>query len=132
MVNQIIFSSAEKVEDVKSVLEQGDETFIAEIEGGECLYLADYLNLMSNLFQFPIKAKGLDGYNDWMRDLSWLNKEQIIIIIKNFSQFLQRDALSRKAIIEDFNELILPWWESEVIDCVAGGKTKKMFIYLIN
>ena len=66
------------------------------------------------------------------RDLSWLNKEQIIIIIKNFSQFLQRDALSRKAIIEDFNELILPWWESEVIDCVAGGKTKKMFIYLIN
>ena len=22
-------------------------------------------------FNFPIEAKGIDGYNDWMRDLTW-------------------------------------------------------------
>lgn len=38
----------------------------------ECLSLSNYLDSMSELLKFPIKAKGLDGYNDWMRDLSWI------------------------------------------------------------
>ncbi|WP_051650608.1 barstar family protein [Lachnoclostridium phytofermentans] len=131
MINRIIFASAKEVKEVKSKLESNDEIFIIEIEGERCLFLADYLNSMSNLFQFPIKAQGLDGYNDWMRDLSWLNKEQIIIIINDFFKFLQRDTLSKEVIIEDFKEVILPWWESEVTNCVVGGKTKKMLVYLV-
>lgn len=131
MTNKIICASAKEVRNIKSKLEQKGECFIVEIEGGKCLRLTDYLSAMSNLLQFPIKAKGLDGYNDWMRDLSWLSKEQIIIIITEFSKFLQKDVSYKKMIIEDFNEIILPWWESEVVHCVIGGKTKKMSVYLV-
>lgn len=131
MINKIIYSYDQEMQEVKSKLEQNDETYIIEIEGGECLYLKDYLNLISDFFHFPIRAKGLDGYNDWMRDLSWLNKKKIIIIINDYQKFLQKDISSKEVIIEDFNELILPWWESEVVDCVVGGETKKMLVYLV-
>jgi len=131
MINKIIYTSTQEMKEVKSKLERSNETYIVEIEGEQCLYLKDYLNLMSSFFRFPIKAKGLDGYNDWMRDLSWLNKKQIIIIINNFQEFLQKDVTSKEAILEDFTQMILPWWESEVIDCVVGGETKKMLVYLV-
>ncbi|WP_367566760.1 hypothetical protein [Lacrimispora sp.] len=131
MINKIIYTSTQEMKEVKSKLGRSNETYIVEIEGEQCLYLKDYLNLMSSFFRFPIKAKGLDGYNDWMRDLSWLNKKQIIIIINNFQEFLQKDVTSKEAILEDFTQVILPWWESEVIDCVVGGETKKMLVYLV-
>lgn len=131
MENRIIYTSNKEITEVRERLKQDDKTYVVEIEGKICLYLSDYLNLISNLFQFPIKAKGLDGYNDWMRDLSWINKKQIVIIIYNFQQFLQKDISSKTAILEDFNEIILPWWESEVVDCMVGGEMRKMLVYLI-
>lgn len=131
MENRIIYTSNKEITEVRKRLKQDDKTYVVEIEGKICLYLSDYLNLISNLFQFPIKAKGLDGYNDWMRDLSWINKKQIVIIIYNFQQFLQKDISSKTAILEDFNEIILPWWESEVVDCMVGGEMRKMLVYLI-
>ncbi len=30
---------------------------------------------MSEVFRFPIHSKGFDGYNDWIRDLDWLDKD---------------------------------------------------------
>lgn len=131
MENRIIYTSDKEITEVSERLKQDDKTYVVEIEGKKCSYLPDYLNLISNLFQFPIKAKGLDGYNDWMRDLSWINKKQIVIIIYNFQQFLQKDISSKTAILEDFNEIILPWWESEVVDCVVGGEIRRMLVYLI-
>lgn len=131
MDNRIVFASDKEAKEEKSKFEQYDDTFIVEIPGEKCVHLEEYLDLMSNLVQFPVKAKGLDGYNDWMRDLSWINKEKIIIIINNFSLFLQEDVLSKKAVIEDFQEVILPWWESEVVKCVVGGRRKRMLVYLV-
>ncbi len=132
MKNKIMYVSKEEIEKVKGNLKQDNETYIVEIKGKECLCLSEYLNFMSELLKFPIKAKGLDGYNDWMRDLSWLDKKQIIIIIDNFQVFLQKDISSKKAILEDFREIILPWWESEVVDYVVGGETKRMLLYLVD
>lgn len=131
MENRIIYISYKEIEEVRHNLKQDGESYIVEIEGEKCLYLTQYLDLMSSHFQFPIKAKGLDGYNDWLRDLSWINKKQIIIIINNFQQFLKKDNSSKMAIIQDFDEVILPWWESEVVNCVVGGTPKKMLVYLV-
>ena len=132
MINGIIYVSEEDMKEVKRNLKQDDKTYIAEIDGEQCPYAKDYLKLISDLLQFPMKAKGLDGYNDWMRDLSWINKDQIIIIINKFLQFLEKDIPSKEAVLEDFSEVILPWWEAEVIDCMVGGKTKKVSVYLVH
>ena len=131
MKNRIIYTSDKEIAEVRKCLKQNDKTYVVEIEGIKCLYLSDYLNLISDLFQFPMKVKGLDGYNDWMKDLSWIGKNQIVIIIYNFQQFLQKDVSSKTAILEDFYEIILPWWESEVVNCVVGGEKRRMVVYLI-
>lgn len=131
MKNKIIHTSFKEMEKIKNSLNQNNKAYIVEIEGKQCPYLAEYLDLMSNLFQFPIKAKGLDGYNDWLRDLSWINKKEIIIIINDFEEFLWKDASAKKMILEDFKEIILPWWETEVLNYMVGGETKKVLIYLV-
>lgn len=65
-----------------------------------------------------------------MRDLSWIKAQQIVILISNYQDFLREDVSSKEAVIEDFNQLILPWWESETNDFVNDGEIKEMIIYI--
>ena len=51
-------------------------------------------------------------------------------IIRNFKLFLQDDLKSKKEILEDFKEVVLPWWEKEVEQYVVGGKAKPFNIIL--
>ena len=131
MVNKIINVSEKEMKEIKGALEQDTGTYMAEIAGEKCPCLADYLDLVSDLFRFPIKAKGLDGYNDWLRDLTWIPQEKIVIIFHNFEQFLKNDISSKETILEDFNEIILPWWKTEVTNYVVGGRRKKMTVYFV-
>lgn len=130
MRNKIQYISMQDIPQLKTKLQQKKELFIVEIDGKQCVHLIDYLNEMSECLQFPIKAKGLDGYNDWMRDLSWIKAQQIVILISNYRDFLREDIPSKEAVIKDFNQLILPWWESETNDFVSDGEVKEMTIYI--
>ncbi len=130
MTNKITYVSVDKMKEIK--LELQNNVLVVEIEGKKCSNLTDYLCLMSNLFCFPTKSSGLDSYNDWMTDLSWLNSNEIVIIVYDHSEFLNQDLYSKKCIIENFEEVILPWWESEVVNYVVEGKTKKVMVYLVD
>ena len=61
---------------------------------------------MSDSLQFSIRAKGLDGYLDWMTDLTWIEKPEVIIVIYEFKDFLENDLQIKEAIIEDFKKII--------------------------
>ncbi len=87
---------------------------------------------MSDSLQFSIRAKGLDGYLDWMTDLTWIEKPEVIIVIYEFKDFLENDLQIKEAIIEDFKKIILSWWESEVVNCVVEGETRKITLYLVD
>ena len=113
MENKLQYISMQDIPQLKTKLHQEHGVFMVEIDGKQCINLIDYLNKISELLQFPIKARGLDGYNDWMRDLSWIKTKQIIILISNYRDFLSGDFSSKEAVLEDFNQLILPWWEWE-------------------
>ncbi len=130
MTNNIHYISLQEVPQLKVKFQQRKEVFMVEIDGKQCTYLTDYLKEISECLHFPIKSKGLDGYNDWMRDLSWINEKQIVILINNYKDFLSEDAASKEAIIEDFNQLILPWWESESVHFVINGESKEMTVYV--
>lgn len=130
MKNKIIYVSVDEMKEIK--LRFQNNVLVVEIEGKKCSNLTDYLCLMSNLFCFPTKSRGLDSYNDWMTDLSWLNRNEIVIIIYDYSVFLNQDLSLKKCIIENFEKVILPWWESEVVNCMVDGKTKKVTVYLVD
>ena len=132
MENKVIYSSTQEVEMLKNGQRDSKEVFIAEIFGKECFFLEEYFNSVSEAFKFPTIAKGFSGYHDWIRDLSWIEEKEIILIIHDFSLFLGSDSTLKDIIVDDFKQIILPWWDAEVMDCVVGGERRLMKVYLEN
>ncbi len=130
MQNKIVYISAEKMDVIQQELQLREDVFIAEIDGKECTDMFQYLEIMSNIFNFPMKSTGWDSYNDWIRDLDWIEKEEFAIIINDFTKI--PDLELKEHIIKNFEETVLPWWESEVLECVVEGETKKMMVYLVD
>lgn len=130
MTSNIHYISLQNIPRLETKFQRKKDVFMVKIDGKQCASLTDYLQKISEYLQFPIKAKGLDGYNDWMRDLSWIKEKQIVILIINYHDFLREDVVSKEAIIEDFNQLILPWWESEATHFVIDGESKEIIVYI--
>ena len=131
MMNTVKYVSMQEVPQLKNKYQQDQAVFIVEINGSQCSKLADYLKIMSDSFSFPIEAKGVDGYNDWMRDLTWIEEKKIVVIISNYTDFLKDDLSSKEVILQEFNQLILPWWDGEYAGCLVNGDElkKDMMIY---
>lgn len=132
MINKIMRVSCQKMKNIREEIQKREDIFLVEIKGEQCTTLSEYLDVMSDSLQFPIRAKGLDGYLDWMTDLTWIEKPEVIIVIYEFKDFLENDLQIKEAIIEDFKGIILPWWESEVVNYVVEGETRKITLYLVD
>jgi hypothetical protein len=52
--------------------------------------------------------------------------------IYHFSKFLKDDLSAKAHILEDFENMILPWWETDVINHVVDGKPRFFSVYLID
>ena len=132
MENKIYYISYKEMVNIKKTLEEDGSLYVAEINGSNIQQLQDFLDVVSEKFSFPFPSRSLDSYNDWMRDLDWLNKDGYALIIYNYKDFLNQDLSFRKTVINGFNELILPWWKGEVEQCVVDGKAKPFNVYLID
>lgn len=129
--NQIVRISPEEMEAIKAKADK--DTLVAEIDGKNISELPEYLKFISDLFSFPTPAESLEEYSDRMCDLTWIAQRDIIIMISNFEKFMNY-AASRAGdrVIGIFWGLLLPWWESEVVNHVVGGKPRKFMVYLAN
>ncbi|MCL2013116.1 MAG: hypothetical protein FWG75_10070 [Cystobacterineae bacterium] len=132
MENRLLYVSAEEMEALKPVLQADPSLFLAEIDGNMATHLSAYLSWASKRFGFPRPASKIDAYNDWMRDLSWLEKEGYALIIYNYKNFLQQEWAHKKAIMEEFVETILPWWQGEIEKFCVGGKAKPFNVYAVD
>lgn len=112
-------------------IKKGRLPFEAVIDGNEIINYVDFINAMQRAFSFPRDCLGsIDRYLDWMRDLSWIDANNIIIKIKNSSSFMIENLQERELILNDFNEIIIPFWENEVNDVIVDGSKKKIQLYL--
>lgn len=132
MENRIYTISQNDLTVVKQSLKQSDRIWIAEMDGNQANTLNNYLKEISNIFKFPIPAKSLDGYIDWMTDLDWLHANGYALIIKNFNNFMKNDLEKKEKILWFFKEDILPFWQSGVEQYVVEGKPKPFNVYLID
>lgn len=48
------------------------------------------------------------------------------------ARFLKDDLNAKAHILEDFENVILPWWETDVINHVVDGKPRFFSVYLID
>lgn len=132
MNNRISNVTKEEIDKIKS--EANDKIFIAEINGAEINSWEDYWLKMSTLFSFPelpaYMKPDYHSYYDIMTDLSWLDTDDIILIVNDFAHFLKSDHALKDNIIKDFKDYLLPFWEQEVEITVVGGKKKSFCVYL--
>lgn len=132
MSNTLRKISASEVEAIKKTL-ASEDFLVAEIDGQKCQSLKEYLKDISDIFEFPMRPSGLDGYNDWICDLTWISADKkIAIIITCFSEFLKNDTISKSYITDDFEHIILPWWDSDVLNHVVNGKRRTFIVYLVD
>lgn len=131
--NTILFINKETLEKLKEQYHDRYTTHVVELKGEEIHNWSDYITEVQSKFEFPSDClDSVDRYLDWIRDLSWLKKDEYVLIINNYSMFMKNNDHLRNQIIEDFTDLILPFWEEEVKQVVVKGKAKPFMIYLVD
>ncbi len=131
--NSIQVVKNEELAQIMSNKMRKEQIFYVELDGNEIETGNDYLSHIETKFKFPTSCiNNWDGYLDWIRDLSWLEKEEYILVINHFSKFLCRDVILKNEIISQFEDTILPFWQEEVERVVVEGKAKPFLVYLVD
>lgn len=105
--------------------------FQVVIDGKKIKDYVDFTNAMQHEFNFPRECHGsIDRYLDWMRDLSWIDANEIIIKIKNSSSFLDENPQERELILKDLNEIIILFWADNPGHVIINGVKKKIQLFL--
>ncbi|MBD5093446.1 MAG: barstar family protein [Subdoligranulum sp.] len=131
-MNDIIHISKQREQEILFLLKQNQNTFYVIINGKHIRTLPEYLKVMSEEFSFPIPSKSVDGYLDWIRDLTWIEQENIVLFIENFSHFLEDDPSQKAKMIKLFRDSILPWWDGDVERYVVEGEKRSFQVYLVD
>lgn len=132
MYNKIVYVTKDEAKVIKMNAIQNDKILFSEIDGGKIKTENDYVQAMANAFAFPhiLPEMNIGWYNDYITDLMWIEQEDIVMLIHDYDLMLVDDLRAKRNIMADFEEIILPWWEGEVVGHMVGGVPRKFLIYL--
>ncbi|MBP2000770.1 hypothetical protein J2Z69_001801 [Paenibacillus shirakamiensis] len=117
---------------IKQELTSYPNILVVELNGSEIQSWEDYALAIQQNFRFPTSCTdSIDRYLDWIRDLSWIEREKYILVIHQYDKFLQQNPKLKNDILADFTDIILPFWQEEVESVVVGGKAKTFMVYLV-
>lgn len=101
------------------------------IDGRHIKCYKDFITEMEQKLLFPRECNGsIDRYLDWIRDLSWLHQDCIIIHVIN-SEILKENCPEAQDIISDIQNIIIPFWKHEYKKCIVGGVQKQIVLNLL-
>jgi len=113
-----------------------DNYYIVEIDGKDINEKEDFFKIMWEKFKLPMYENqtrfSWDSYLDWMRDLTWIKEDKIVLIIYNYNNFMNKEQNIKREIIDDYESCILPFWEKDVKKIVVDGKPRRFNVYLID
>lgn len=131
--NSIQGVSVKEFKPIKEEILKRPCAFLAELDGSTIQSWEDYISEIEKQFMFPTTCiNSVDRYLDWIRDLSWLEKEEYILVIYNSKSFLMKNLELKNKILMYFEEAVLPFWQSEVEDVIVEGKAKPFMVYLVD
>lgn len=89
-----------------------------------------FMEQIETALSFPTGCAGMfSRFEDWIRDLSWLPAEKgVCIWITDYEDFLKEDVRNKGIFEEVFKDDVLPFWETEVVKTVKGGKPREFYI----
>ncbi|MDQ7896036.1 barstar family protein [Lactiplantibacillus plantarum] len=127
--NTISYVDKNKLLSLKKDLKALDY-FVVKVPGDKIHTARQYLNFMGKEFKMPDYA-GFDAYSDWMTDLSWIPNHRIGVIIDDYESFLNKDLRAKEIVIESFTDVVLPFWEKDVVRIMVGGKPRIFEVYIV-
>lgn len=131
MKNCIKTINASKVEIIKTQAKMRN-AFVVEIEGSQISNFNEYMYFIEKVLKFPSPCEDIpERYEDWIRDLSWFPYSEYTFIVYNYGLFLHENPREKGWFIDGFKNMILPWWEKDVVNHMVGGETKIMNVYLV-
>ena len=100
------------------------------IDGAKVQSKASFMELVENALQFPTPCDGMfSRFEDWIRDLSWFPEEKgVCIWITDYEEFLLEDLRSKGILEKVLKDEVIPFWESDVVKYVKGGKPRAFYI----
>ena len=116
------------------IIRINDKTSLeVEIDGSKISNWKDYVNVIGEKLNFPEidRYPKYDGYSDWMRDLSWLNQELMIIKIRHYTEFMKNNLKEKEIFFDLVNDIIEYWreeyWREEKFLSDETGKKTVIF-----
>jgi len=103
------------------------------IDGSKISNYKDFIDVVQRELLFPGDCEGMtERYLDRIRDLSWLPYITYVFTIINSEELKRRNEALLKAIVKDFDETIIPFWDHEFVHCIVGGERKDIHLNLID
>ena len=134
MKNRIVYVNEQEADAVKAEALQKENVFFAELDGRSIQTEADYVREMELVMNCPYEKSDmylkLGWYHDWICELLWLGEKDVVLLLRGYDFMLRNNEKTKKRIVEDFEEITLPWWEGEVIGHMVGGKPRSFMVYL--
>ena len=90
---------------------------------------SDFVIVLGDIYQLPIRNEGYDGTRDWMEDLDWLPYGEYVAILYNLSSIQDKNLKENNLSLF---KLVIQWWEKDVEQFCVGGKAKPFNVYLVN
>ena len=133
MTNKIYYITANELDCEREKLNSLKNIWIAELDGSQISNWIEYAHSIEKAMYFPTPCdKSFPAYSDWICDLSWLNADGYILIIKNYKDLMSKDLEKREIVLRSLENDVLPWWESDVERYVVEGKAKPFNVYLVD
>jgi hypothetical protein len=115
MESGIFYVTSEEMDEIRECLAAEAGIWIAEIDGRQIPRWDDYSKAIGKVMNFPRFGfvENMDGYEDWMLDLDWLESSSYAVIIYNYSKFLAKDLEAESWVVDHFSTCIIPYWQNE-------------------
>ena len=119
---------------VKSpILDSLDNTdyFIAVLEGERSRTIEAFLHEIGKIFTFPdYYGENMNAFYECINDLSWVNKSNYVLVIKNYSEFLadEPDGTSKEYLLI-LNDIAKEW--ENVPNYIGEDEFRKKSIFKI-
>lgn len=83
--------------------------FKREFDGEKIQNWGEYIKTIGDAFNFPSFSRypNYDGYIDWMKDLSWIKSDTILLIINNYNDFMKNNEQEKIKFLEMIECILL-------------------------
>lgn len=128
-MNKIIKIANHELNEYK---EKINAAYIVELDGKKIKNWNDYINLTTPLFKIQNLEYGYNQHIDNMSDRDYyLKVNSILLIVHNYDEFMKSNRKDKMLFEEAYREDILPWYDSEIVECRVEGKRVDFNVLLI-